>query len=141
MNLTRSPVVLEEPAGGPLQSPSAGRLAQWLAHFLHTEGVTGSIPVTPTRGRDSLRSRVTAFLLEIELTRPGRAIGMGTPRTESLHGLPRFSESGLFGPLESTNDPHKAPGKQACQERLQPAAKTAMSGQLPTAELLIVAID
>ncbi len=35
-----------------------GRLAQWLAHFLHTEGVTGSIPVTPTRRLgDSLGSQ------------------------------------------------------------------------------------
>ena len=27
---------------------SAGRLAQRLAHFVHTEGVVGSIPTSPT---------------------------------------------------------------------------------------------
>ena len=36
--------------GGFLYHPPSGRLAQRLAHFLHTEGVIGSIPISPTFG-------------------------------------------------------------------------------------------
>ena len=52
---------LEKPAVHDNMSRTGGRLAQWLEHLLHTQGVGGSSPSAPTISCKDLRPGVGGF--------------------------------------------------------------------------------
>ena len=60
----------------PVFHHKLGRLAQRLAHFVHTEGVVGSIPTSPTRYH-ARQSMMTGIFYICRATVPHMASGLG----------------------------------------------------------------